>query len=89
MKTKTIESLIERSLPRLCAAVLAASLAACGNFASDGKTTYPEEEIDKVTTPMGCTIQGLNEMEHQGLSSSLIRGIVVSYEKIGELKTMD
>ena len=50
---------------------------------------HPEEEIDRVTTPMGCTIQGLNEMEHQGLSSSLIRGIVTSYEKIGELKTMN
>ncbi len=48
---------------------------------------HPEEEIDKVTTPMGCTIQGLNEMEHQGLSSSLIRGIVASFEKIGEFKS--
>ncbi|MGB5318789.1 pyrroline-5-carboxylate reductase [Eudoraea sp.] len=48
---------------------------------------HPEEEIDKVTTPMGCTIQGLNEMEHQGLSSSLIRGIVASFEKISEFKT--
>ena len=47
---------------------------------------HPEEEIDKVTTPMGCTIQGLNEMEHQGLSSSLIRGIVASFEKISEFK---
>ncbi len=50
---------------------------------------HPEEEIDKVTTPMGCTIQGLNEMEHQGLSSSLIRGIVASYEKISEFKSMN
>ena len=50
---------------------------------------HPEEEIDKVTTPMGCTIQGLNEMEHQGLSSSLIRGIVTSYEKISEFKSMN
>jgi len=48
---------------------------------------HPEQEIDKVTTPMGCTIQGLNEMEHQGLSSSLIRGIVASFEKINEFKT--
>lgn len=47
---------------------------------------HPEEEIDKVTTPMGCTIQGLNEMEHQGLSSSLIRGIVASFDKISEFK---
>ncbi len=47
---------------------------------------HPEQEIDKVTTPMGCTIQGLNEMEHQGLSSSLIRGIVASFEKIDDFK---
>ena len=43
---------------------------------------HPEQEIDKVTTPKGCTIAGLNEMEHQGFSSSLIKGIVASYEKI-------
>lgn len=48
---------------------------------------HPEEEIDRVTTPMGCTIQGLNEMEIQGLSSSLIQGIVASYDKITEFKT--
>lgn len=46
------------------------------------KGTHPEQEIDKVTTPKGCTIAGLNEMEHQGFSSSLIRGLVASYDKI-------
>lgn len=46
------------------------------------KHTHPEQEIDKVTTPKGCTIAGLNEMEHQGFSSSLIKGIVTSYKKI-------
>lgn len=48
--------------------------------------SHPEAEIDKVTTPKGCTIQGLNEMEHQGLSSSLIQGIVASFEKISRIK---
>jgi pyrroline-5-carboxylate reductase len=43
---------------------------------------HPEYEIDKVTTPKGCTIVGLNEMEHNGFSSSLIKGIVASFEKI-------
>ncbi len=47
---------------------------------------HPEEEIDRVTTPMGCTIEGLNEMEHQGLSSSLIRGIITSFDKISDFK---
>ncbi|MGG9961135.1 pyrroline-5-carboxylate reductase [Ferruginibacter sp. SUN106] len=46
------------------------------------KGTHPEQEIDKVTTPKGCTIAGLNEMEHQGFSSSLIKGIATSYNKI-------
>jgi pyrroline-5-carboxylate reductase len=46
------------------------------------KGSHPEQEIDKVTTPKGCTIAGLNEMEHQGFSSSLIKGIVASYDKI-------
>jgi len=46
--------------------------------------SHPESEIDKVTTPRGCTIAGLNEMEHQGFSSSLIKGIAASYKKILE-----
>ena len=46
--------------------------------------SHPEQEIDKVTTPKGCTIAGLNEMEHQGFSSSLIKGICTSFEKIGK-----
>lgn len=43
---------------------------------------HPEQEIDKVTTPKGYTIAGLNEMEHNGFSSSLIKGILTSYNKI-------
>lgn len=43
---------------------------------------HPEFEIDKVTTPRGCTITGLNEMEHNGFSSALIKGIVASFEAI-------
>ena len=44
-----------------------------------------EREIDSVTTPRGCTISGLNEMEHQGLSSALIKGIVTSAVQAGRL----
>jgi len=46
---------------------------------------HPEKEIDRVTTPSGCTIVGLNEMEHQGLSSSLIKGLVASFQKINQI----
>ncbi len=48
--------------------------------------SHPEQEIDRVTTPRGCTISGLNEMEHEGMSSALIKGLVKSYEKINEIK---
>ena len=48
---------------------------------------HPEGEVDKVTTPQGCTISGLNQMEHHGFSSSLIRGIVTSAEKAALLYT--
>jgi len=47
--------------------------------------SHPEEEIDRVTTPRGCTITGLNEMEHQGLSSSLIKGLNASFNKINDI----
>ncbi len=46
---------------------------------------HPEREVDKVTTPQGCTISGLNQMEHHGFSSSLIKGIVTSAEKADTL----
>jgi pyrroline-5-carboxylate reductase len=46
---------------------------------------HPEQLIDRVTTPLGCTIVGLNEMEHQGFSSALIKGIRTSFDKIKEL----
>ncbi|MEC5164860.1 pyrroline-5-carboxylate reductase [Flavobacterium sp. PL11] len=43
---------------------------------------HPEQLIDRVTTPQGCTIAGLNEMELHGFSSSLIRGIKTSLKQI-------
>jgi pyrroline-5-carboxylate reductase len=49
------------------------------------KNMHPEEAIDKVTTPKGCTIVGLNEMEHQGFSAAMVRGVLASYEKIEKI----
>ena len=36
---------------------------------------HPEAAIDLVTTPGGVTIKGLNEMEHAGFTSAVIRGL--------------
>ena len=46
---------------------------------------HPESEIDRVTTPKGCTIAGLNELEHHGFSSAMIRGILTSARRAEEL----
>lgn len=42
---------------------------------------HPEAEIDKVTTAGGLTIRGLNEMEHAGFTSSVIRGLKAAVGK--------
>jgi pyrroline-5-carboxylate reductase len=46
------------------------------------ENTHPEQLIDRVTTPQGCTIAGLSEMETHGFSSSLVRGIKAALKKI-------
>lgn len=50
-------------------------------------SAHPEAEIDRVTTPRGCTIVGLNEMEHRGFSSAFIKAILASAEKADRLYT--
>lgn len=43
--------------------------------------THPEVEIDKVTTPGGITIKGLNEMEANGFTNAVIKGLKASHLK--------
>ena len=40
--------------------------------------THPSAEIDKVCTPGGITIKGINELEHRGFSSAVINAIKAS-----------
>jgi pyrroline-5-carboxylate reductase len=67
------------------ALLLAAQTARGAASLALGKEGHPESEIDRVTTPRGCTIAGLNEMEHQGFSSAMIKGFVLSARKAGVL----
>jgi pyrroline-5-carboxylate reductase len=67
------------------AALLAAQTAKGAAALLLAGATHPESEIDKVTTPRGCTIAGLNRMEHEGFSSAMIKGITTSAEKAGHL----
>ena len=47
----------------------------------DSNNTHPEVEIDKVTTPGGITIKGLNEMEANGFTNAVIKGLKASQIK--------
>lgn len=47
----------------------------------EANNSHPEVEIDKVTTPGGITIKGLNEMENAGFTSAVIKGLKASYVK--------
>uniref|UniRef100_A0A832I5J3 Pyrroline-5-carboxylate reductase n=1 Tax=Eiseniibacteriota bacterium TaxID=2212470 RepID=A0A832I5J3_UNCEI len=49
------------------------------------KGDHPEHEIDRVTTPRGCTIAGLNQLEHEGFSSAMIKGITTSARMAAQL----
>ena len=42
---------------------------------------HPEMEVDRVTTPGGLTIRGLNAMEEAGFTSSVIKGLRASVKK--------
>lgn len=77
-----IQGGIEIGFPAATASLIAAQTVKGAAELLLQRNTHPEQEIDKVTTPKGCTIAGLNEMEHQGFSSSLIKGVVTSYRKI-------
>jgi pyrroline-5-carboxylate reductase len=51
-------------------------LGAAGLLKANGEN--PETEIDRVTTPGGITIKGLNELEANGFSNAVIKGIKAS-----------
>lgn len=43
--------------------------------------THPSVEIDKVCTPGGITIKGINELEHAGFTSAVIKAMKASNVK--------
>ena len=69
--------------PAVAGAMIAQTMLGAAVLVSESGN-HPEAEIDKVTTPKGITIKGLNEMEHAGFSSAVMQGILATY---GMLKT--
>lgn len=57
--------------------IVAQTLRGAASLLED-KNAHPESEIDKVTTPAGLTIKGLNAMERNGFTTSIIEGLMAS-----------
>ena len=56
--------------------IVAQTVKGAAALLADG--AHAEAEIDKVTTPGGLTIRGLNAMEHSGFTSAVINGLLES-----------
>lgn len=56
--------------------VAALTAAGAASLLEDG--SHPEAEIDKVTTPGGITIRGLNALEDHGLTSAVVAALRAS-----------
>ena len=65
--------------PAVAGAMIAQTMLGAAVLVSESGN-HPEAEIDKVTTPKGITIKGLNAMEHAGFSSAVMQGILATYE---------
>jgi len=70
--------------PDQALAIAARTAAGAAALAANGEV-HPETLVDEVTTPRGCTIAGLNELEHSGFSSALVKGILTAAERAGGL----
>lgn len=57
--------------------VICQTVIGAASLLSDGKS-HPEKEIDKVCTPGGYTIKGLNAMEAEGFTAAVISGLKAS-----------
>lgn len=64
--------------PEVATRAVAATLAGASAILLETPTPHPEAEIDRVTTPGGTTIRGLNAMEAAGFTHSVIAGLIAS-----------
>ena len=55
--------------------MLAQTLEGAAKILLNHENTHPAVEIEKVTTPGGVTIKGINTLEHEGFSSAVIKAI--------------
>lgn len=72
---------VQMGLSPATAARLASAVLAGTSALLDADGTHPEALIDRVTTPGGVTIRGLNAMEDAGFSASVVAGLLATLKK--------
>lgn len=77
-----MEAGVELGLPAALARDLASGSLAGADAMLRSTGKHPEELVDSVTTPGGLTIRGINTMEAQGFSASVIAGIKAAVKKL-------
>lgn len=58
--------------------MLAQTLEGAAKLLLNNENAHPATEIEKVTTPGGITIKGINSLEHDGFTSAVIHAIKAS-----------
>ncbi len=76
-----VEGAVEMGIPSDVAQQVVAQTVIGAAELLQANASHPEAEIDRVTTPGGITIKGLNEMEAHGFSNAVIKGLKTSLIK--------
>ncbi len=76
-----VEGAVEMGIPSDVAQQVVAQTVIGAAELLHANASHPEAEIDRVTTPGGITIKGLNEMEAHGFSNAVIKGLKASLIK--------
>lgn len=64
--------------PKEAMKMVAQTVEGAARLLLENEDTHPALEIEKVTTPGGITIKGVNSLEHDGFTSAVIRAIKAS-----------
>lgn len=64
--------------PKEAMKMVAQTLEGAARLLLENENTHPVLEIEKVTTPGGITIKGINSLEHDGYTSAIINAIKAS-----------
>ncbi len=64
--------------PKDAMTIVAQSVEGAAQLLLNNEHTHPALEIEKVTTPGGITIKGVNELEHNGFTSAVIKALKAS-----------